>query len=105
MLRSGVNTHKAYSPLLAHRLSEVASMAGDDAQKAADAAGGAAKDAGASSGGGVTGALKKAASVAAAVLGAQGPTGGHQESKAWEAAAHYLGADSLALTPDALKGW
>ena len=80
-------------------------MAGDDAQKAADAAGGAAKDAGASSGGGVTGALKKAASVAAAVLGAQGPTGGHQESKAWEAAAHYLGADSLALTPDALKGW
>lgn len=71
-------------------------MSSEGAQQAA----GAAKDAGA---GGVTGALKKAASVAASALGGQGMQQEH--SKPWQAAAHYLGADSLPLSVDLLSGW
>lgn len=86
-------SHYPCLPLALCRLAEVSS---EGVKKGAEAAGQAAQE----GGGGVGGALKKAAHVAASALGAR-----QEPREPWEAAAHYLGADALSLTPDALTSW
>lgn len=92
-----------HQPPCTCRLQEASGLA--EAAKKAGQAPAKAKEAAAEGAAGVGGALKKAASVAAVALGVGGLLHPQPPSKPWETAAHYLGADSLQLTADTLKGW